>query len=155
MQLEEGLDTGPVYRCETVAIEESTTAADLRQRLSSRTRLLIEELSGGLGVPQAQRRAEVRGQDPQRMCTSTGRDRPWRSTAVAARWAGTPAQVAATNRHRRSGRCQRRASKRYRVIVSESPPREGATEGKAAMPFDAFPVVHASQKSRTWWNGSS
>jgi methionyl-tRNA formyltransferase len=55
MQLEAGLDTGPVYRCETVPIGRSTTAAELRRTLVNvGTRLLIEELSAGLGRAEPQ-----------------------------------------------------------------------------------------------------
>ena len=55
MQLEEGLDTGPVYRCEVVPIEETTTAADLRRTLVDvGTRLLVDELRAGLDTPHPQ-----------------------------------------------------------------------------------------------------
>ena len=57
MQMEEGLDTGPVYACSNVPITDETTAADLRRSLSeSGARLLVETLpaiAGGL-EPQAQ-----------------------------------------------------------------------------------------------------
>src|SRR6266511_2752855 len=43
MQIEEGLDTGPVYACERTTIGEQETAGELRERLSGvGTRLLIE-----------------------------------------------------------------------------------------------------------------
>jgi methionyl-tRNA formyltransferase len=52
MRLDEGLDTGPVYRRATVSIEPSTTAAGLRNELVEvGTRLLIDELRAGLGTP--------------------------------------------------------------------------------------------------------
>jgi methionyl-tRNA formyltransferase len=55
MQLEEGLDTGPVYRREAVPIGNSTTAAALRQELVDvGTKLLLDELRAGLGVPEPQ-----------------------------------------------------------------------------------------------------
>ena len=55
MQLEEGLDTGPLYACEVVPIEATTTAADLRRILVEvGTRLLVDELRAGLGTPQPQ-----------------------------------------------------------------------------------------------------
>ncbi len=55
MQLEAGLDTGPVYRRAVVPIGASTTANELRRKLvEAGTRLLIEELRAGLGVPQPQ-----------------------------------------------------------------------------------------------------
>lgn len=56
MQLEEGLDTGPVYAVEQVAIGAGETADSLRERLVTvGTRLLVERLREGLGepVPQA------------------------------------------------------------------------------------------------------
>ncbi|MEY2552297.1 MAG: methionyl-tRNA formyltransferase [Ilumatobacteraceae bacterium] len=55
MQLEAGLDTGPVFRCEVVPIETSVIADDLREELVTvGTRLLIEELSAGLGEARPQ-----------------------------------------------------------------------------------------------------
>ena len=55
MQLEEGLDTGPLYACEVVPIEATTTAPDLRRILVEvGTRLLVDELRAGLGTPQPQ-----------------------------------------------------------------------------------------------------
>jgi methionyl-tRNA formyltransferase len=55
MQLEEGLDTGPVYACEAVPIEATTTAADLRRTLVEvGTRVLVDQLHAGLGMPQPQ-----------------------------------------------------------------------------------------------------
>lgn len=48
MQMEEGLDTGGTYACRSVAIEEDTTAAELRSRLGEMgTELLLEELEQG------------------------------------------------------------------------------------------------------------
>lgn len=55
MQLEEALDTGPVFACTTVPIGSDTTAADLRGELVDvGTRLLLDELSAGLGEPRPQ-----------------------------------------------------------------------------------------------------
>ena len=55
MQLEEGLDTGPVHRCEVVAIGASTTAAALRHDLVEvGTRMLVSELHAGLDAPHPQ-----------------------------------------------------------------------------------------------------
>jgi methionyl-tRNA formyltransferase len=55
MQLEAGLDTGLVYRCEVVPIEETTTAVDLRRKLVDvGTRLLVDELRAGLDTPHPQ-----------------------------------------------------------------------------------------------------
>ena len=55
MQLEAGLDTGPVFRRAVVAIGPSTTAAELRHELVGvGTRLLVDELQAGLGTPEAQ-----------------------------------------------------------------------------------------------------
>ena len=55
MQLEEGLDTGPVYAVERVAIGPNETADSLRARLVTvGARMLVERLRHGLGeaVPQ-------------------------------------------------------------------------------------------------------
>lgn len=55
MQLEEGLDTGPVYACRTVPIESTTTARALRQQLVEvGTELLVAELRAGFDVPRPQ-----------------------------------------------------------------------------------------------------
>jgi methionyl-tRNA formyltransferase len=55
MQLEEGLDTGPVYGCERVAIGPEETLDELRGRLVEiGTGLLLRSLQGGLGRPTPQ-----------------------------------------------------------------------------------------------------
>jgi methionyl-tRNA formyltransferase len=55
MQLEEGLDTGPVFACERVAIEPGETAVSLRARLVvAGTDLLVRTLVDGLHDPQPQ-----------------------------------------------------------------------------------------------------
>lgn len=58
MQVEEGLDTGPVYACTTEPIAAGETAAELRARLGELgTTLLLERLAegvGGLGAPRPQ-----------------------------------------------------------------------------------------------------
>jgi methionyl-tRNA formyltransferase len=52
MQLEEGLDTGPVYACESVAIGDDETADELRQRLIDvGVPMLLDQLAHGLSVP--------------------------------------------------------------------------------------------------------
>ena len=56
MQLEEGLDTGPVYALERTPIGSDETADELRDRLVGiGTQLLVDQLGAGLGepVPQA------------------------------------------------------------------------------------------------------
>ena len=55
MALEEGLDTGPVYAVERVAIDPEESAEELRGRLVEvGTRLLMERLRDGLGQPAPQ-----------------------------------------------------------------------------------------------------
>jgi methionyl-tRNA formyltransferase len=55
MQLEEGLDTGPVYACTPMAIGPEDTADELRGRLvDAGTDLLLEALRHGLGSPTPQ-----------------------------------------------------------------------------------------------------
>ena len=52
MQLEEGLDTGPVYGCERVAIGPEEELDELRGRLvAAGTDLLLRSLRSGLGTP--------------------------------------------------------------------------------------------------------
>jgi methionyl-tRNA formyltransferase len=51
MELEEGLDTGPVYACTRLAIGEEETADELRTRLvDAGTELLVDSLRKGLGT---------------------------------------------------------------------------------------------------------
>jgi methionyl-tRNA formyltransferase len=55
MALEEGLDTGPVYARETVAIAADASADELRAQLVDvGTAMLVRELTAGLGEPVAQ-----------------------------------------------------------------------------------------------------
>ena len=55
MQLEEGLDTGPVYDCVRLPIGPDDTAAELRTRLvEAGTELLLTRLREGLGTPAPQ-----------------------------------------------------------------------------------------------------
>jgi len=55
MQLEEGLDTGPVYDCVRVPIGPEDTADELRGRLvEAGTDLLVSRLREGLGTPTPQ-----------------------------------------------------------------------------------------------------
>jgi methionyl-tRNA formyltransferase len=55
MDIEEGLDTGAVYRREEVAIGIDTTADELRDVLvDAGTRLVLDALDNGLGRPQPQ-----------------------------------------------------------------------------------------------------
>jgi methionyl-tRNA formyltransferase len=52
MELEEGLDTGPIYASAATPIREDETADDLRRRLGAiGNRLLLRALSEGLGTP--------------------------------------------------------------------------------------------------------
>jgi methionyl-tRNA formyltransferase len=55
MQLEEGLDTGPVFASETVPIGPSTTGDGLREELVGiGSRLLVDRLRAGLRAPEPQ-----------------------------------------------------------------------------------------------------
>jgi methionyl-tRNA formyltransferase len=55
MDVEEGLDTGAVYRCEEVAIGGDMTADELRSQLvDAGTRLVLDVLANGLGQPEPQ-----------------------------------------------------------------------------------------------------
>ena len=55
MQLEEGLDTGPVFACEVVPIGPEETAEELRvQLVAVGSSLLVAQLTGGLGDPAPQ-----------------------------------------------------------------------------------------------------
>jgi methionyl-tRNA formyltransferase len=52
MAIDEGLDTGPVYRCESISIGAEESAAELRARLASLgASLLLTSLQTGLGAP--------------------------------------------------------------------------------------------------------
>ena len=55
MQLEEGLDTGPVFACERLAVDDRVTADELRTQLGEiGSRLLVDQLTRGLGTPTPQ-----------------------------------------------------------------------------------------------------
>ncbi|MGI8755055.1 MAG: methionyl-tRNA formyltransferase [Acidimicrobiales bacterium] len=55
MAVEEGLDTGGVYASSELAIRRSSTAAELRQQLTTvGSRLLVETLQAGLTTPEPQ-----------------------------------------------------------------------------------------------------
>jgi len=55
MQLDEGLDTGPIYTCARLAIGPEESATELRARLVQvGTQLLIDSLRKGLGTPTPQ-----------------------------------------------------------------------------------------------------
>jgi methionyl-tRNA formyltransferase len=55
MQLDEGLDTGPVYGCERTPVEEDDSVEDLTDRLIRLgIPLLLDRLRGGLGTPTPQ-----------------------------------------------------------------------------------------------------
>jgi methionyl-tRNA formyltransferase len=55
MQIEQGLDTGPVYARAEVPIGPETTAAELRSTLvATGAELLVQQLAVGLGTPVAQ-----------------------------------------------------------------------------------------------------
>lgn len=55
MAIDEGLDTGPVYRCSEVSIGTDETADELRGRLAHEgASILVRALEEGLGSPRAQ-----------------------------------------------------------------------------------------------------
>ncbi len=55
MAIDEGLDTGPVYRCESFAIGGEETAPELRSRLADRAAtMIVDLLAAGLGTPTPQ-----------------------------------------------------------------------------------------------------
>ena len=55
MAIDSGLDTGPVYSCESLAVGADETAEELRQRLSDLgASMLVRALDEGLGEPRPQ-----------------------------------------------------------------------------------------------------
>ncbi len=143
MQLEKGLDTGPVFRCEPVPIGATTTAAALREKLVEvGTRMLVDELTAGLDQAQPQvgeptYAAKVRTEELQ------------------IDWSAPTVEI--DRLVRLGGAWTTLQGKRLRIIAAElvddsCPPsdelrgdRVGGLrlvtvqpEGKAAMPFDAF-----------------
>ncbi|MEP7047983.1 MAG: methionyl-tRNA formyltransferase [Ilumatobacteraceae bacterium] len=143
MQLEEGLDTGPVFATVVVAIGATTTATSLRQELVAvGTRLLIDQLRAGLGdaLPQIGRptyAAKLRAEELQ------------------IDWARSPVEV--DRLVRLGGAWTTFRGRRLRIVAvdlvdGEAPPddvlrgdRVGGLrlvdvqpEGKSAMPFHAF-----------------
>lgn len=143
MQLEEGLDTGLVFRREVVPIGGSTTAAELRQDLVRvGTVLLLDELRAGLGVPVPQvgeptYAAKIKAEELQ------------------IDWSRSPAEI--DRLVRLGGAWTTLHGRRLRILGAaavdvDAPPtnrllgdRVGGLqlalvqpEGRAAMPFDAF-----------------
>ncbi len=143
MQLEEGLDTGPVYRCEVVPIGETTTAAELRADLvDTGTRMLVTELRAGLDVPQPQ------SGDP----TYAAKIQP---DELRIDWTRSPVEL--DRLVRLGGAWTTLHGKRLRIVAAEladaASPSSNALrgdrigglrlltvqpEGKAEMPFEAF-----------------
>lgn len=143
MQLEEGLDTGPVYRCEVVPIGETTTAAELRADLvDTGTRMLVTELRAGLDVPQPQ------SGDP----TYAAKIQP---DELRIDWTRSPIEL--DRLVRLGGAWTTLHGKRLRIVAAELADAAGPSsnalrgdrigglrlltvqpEGKAAMPFEAF-----------------
>src|SRR5437899_1682750 len=65
MQLEAGLDTGPVYACRTIPITPDGTAGDLRRRLAELgTELLLSEIDSIPGRTPTPRRHRRPGRHP-------------------------------------------------------------------------------------------
>jgi methionyl-tRNA formyltransferase len=143
MQLEEGLDTGPVYRCQVVQIEETTTAAHLRRMLVDvGTRLLVDELRAGLDTPHPQVGKPVYAAK-------------LRADELQIDWAKSPIDV--DRLVRLGGAWTTLHSRRLRVVAADLiEPTAAATnelrgdrvgglrlvtvqpEGRSPMPFDAF-----------------
>ena len=143
MQLEEGLDTGPVYRCEVVPIGETTTAAELRGDLvDTGTRMLVTELRAGLDVPQPQ------SGDP----TYAAKIQP---DELRIDWTRSPIEL--DRLVRLGGAWTTLHGKRLRIVAAELADAAGPSsnalrgdrigglrlltvqpEGKSAMPFEAF-----------------
>lgn len=143
MQLEAGLDTGPVYSRAVVPIGASTTATELRRELVEvGTRLLIDELCAGLGVPEPQAgepmyAAKIRAEELQ------------------IDWTRSPVEV--DRLVRVGGAWTTLHGKRLKIVAAELIDSAGPMsdrllgdrigglrlvtvqpEGKAPMPFDAF-----------------
>ena len=146
MQLEEGLDTGPVYdRARSCRSARTTTADELRARAgrTSARSLLVDELRAGLGdAAAAGRRADVRGQDRAlRSCRSTGRGRRAeidRLVRLGGAWTtlrGRRLKILAAESIDRVQSELERAARRSR---RRSAPRDRAARGQGPMPFDAF-----------------
>jgi methionyl-tRNA formyltransferase len=143
MQLEEGLDTGPVYRCEEVPIGATTTAAQLRQDLVEvGTRLLVAELGAGLGSPHPQVGEPIYAAKIQ-------------PEELRIDWARSPAEV--DRLVRLGGAWTTLRGRRLRIVEAELVDRDGTRssrlhgnrvgglrlvtvqpEGRAAMLFEAF-----------------
>ena len=143
MQLEEGLDTGPVYRCEVVPIGATTTAAELRMDLvDAGTKMLVTELLAGLDEPQPQAGAPTYAAKIQ-------------ADELRIDWTRSPVEI--DRLVRLGGAWTVLHGRRLRIVAAEladavSPPsnelrgdRVGGLhlltvqpEGKAAMPFAAF-----------------
>ena len=96
MQLEEGLDTGPVFACRTVAIGARTTAAELRSRAGG-------DGHGAAGRFAARRVARLRGRRRASRPTPTSSTRPSCSSTGGSRRPCSTGSSASAGRGRRSG----------------------------------------------------
>jgi methionyl-tRNA formyltransferase len=141
MQLEEGLDTGPVYATKRVPIRPTTTAAALRASLVEvGTGLLIRELTAGLGIAQPQV-----GE-----ATYAAKIRP---EELRIDWSQPPVEV--DRLIRLGGAWTTLHGKRLKIVAAESVDNSTGDEligdrigglclvtvqpeGKGPMPFDAF-----------------
>ncbi|MEO8266422.1 MAG: methionyl-tRNA formyltransferase [Ilumatobacteraceae bacterium] len=143
MQLEEGLDTGPLYRGEVVPIGKSTTAAELRADLvATGTKMLVTELQAGLDEPQPQVGVP----------TYAAKIQP---DELRIDWTRSPAEL--DRLVRLGGAWTTLHGKRLRIVAADlvdaASPGSNALradrigglrlltvqpEGKAAMPFEAF-----------------
>jgi methionyl-tRNA formyltransferase len=143
MQLEEGLDTGPVFTCTGVPIGARTTAAQLRGELIDvGTRLLIDELRAGLSVPRPQEgeptyAAKVRSEELEIDWTRSPDeiDRLVRLGGAWTSWHGRRLKIVAAELIDPSspGSNELRGDRVGGLrLVTVQP------EGRTAMPFDAF-----------------
>ena len=143
MQLEEGLDTGPVYTCEVVPIGGTTTATELRRTLVDvGTRMLVDKLRAGLGTPQPQVGEPTYAAK-------------LRADELQIDWTKSPAEI--DRLLRVGGAWTTLHGRRLRVVTAElTDPAAGVTnalrgdrvgglrlvtvqpEGRSPMPFDAF-----------------
>jgi methionyl-tRNA formyltransferase len=151
MELEEGLDTGPVYACEKVAVGPDETVEELRARLiDAGVPLLLRALQDGLGEarPQAGEPTYAAKIDPDELRIDWAQpgDQVWRVIRLGRAWT--------------TFRGKRLRVLRARRAPSEGPPGTlnglvvGAGDATGVELLEVQPEGRGPQPATAWRNGA-
>src|SRR3954471_9403917 len=150
MQLEEGLDTGPVYACTTLEIGSEETAAELRTRLvDAGTKLLIESLRNGLGTatPQAGEPTYAEKIDPEEHHLD------WSKPAVAVHRVIRAGEAWTTFRGKRLKVLRARMASNGLAPGAFDGPRVGTGDGALEL-VEVQPEGKGAMAAAAWLNGA-